>query len=107
MTTVLDHSYDYAADNAGKLAYVVKRFPALVYVPNSRSDTVDVIDQKTFKIVGHFPSGGREPQHVVPSWDMKKLWVINDLDDTATYIDPATGKRGKTIPVKDPYDMYY
>jgi DNA-binding beta-propeller fold protein YncE len=107
MPPVLDPNDIYAADHAGKLADAVKGFPALVYVPNSRSDTVDVIDQKTFKIVGHFPSGGHEPQHVVPSWDMKKLWVINDLGDTATDIDPATGKRGKTIPVKDPYNMYY
>src|SRR5260370_197136 len=83
MPPVLDPNDIYAADHAGKLADAVKGFPALVYVPNSRSDTVDVIDQKTFKIVGHFPSGGHEPQHVVPSWDMKKLWVINDLGDTA------------------------
>ncbi len=107
MPPVTDPNDIYANDHAGKLADAVKGFPALVYVPNSRSDTVDVIDQKTFKIVGHFASGGREPQHVVPSWDMKKLWVINDLGDTATDIDPATGKRGKTIPVKDPYNMYY
>src|SRR4051794_8153036 len=67
MPPVLDPNDIYAADHAGKLADAVKGFPSLVYVPNSRSDTVDVIDQKTFKIVGHFPSGGHEPQHVVPS----------------------------------------
>lgn len=107
MPPLLDPNDVYAADHANMLADSVKNFPALVYVPNSKSDTVDVIDQKTFKIVGHFSSGGKEPQHVVPSWDMKKLWVINDLGDTATDIDPATGKRGTTIPVKDPYNMYY
>ena len=107
MPPVLDPNDIYAADHAGMLADHVKKYPALVYVPNSKSDTVDVIDQKTFKIVGHFPSGGKEPQHVVPSWDMKTLWVINDLGDTATPIDPSTGKRGTTIKVLDPYNMYY
>ncbi|HVW84037.1 MAG TPA: YncE family protein, partial [Bryobacteraceae bacterium] len=97
----------YAADHAGNLSPAVRGYPALVYVPNSKSDTVDVIDQKTYKIVGHFSSGGREPQHVVPQYDMKRLWVINDLGDSATDIDPATGKRGRTIPVEDPYNMYY
>jgi DNA-binding beta-propeller fold protein YncE len=29
------------------------------------------------------------------------------LGDSATDIDPATGARGKTIPVEDPYNMYY
>ena len=97
----------YAADHAGALAATVKNYPTLVYVPNSKSDSVDVIDPKTFKIVGHFPSGGKEPQHVVPQYDLKRLWVINDLGDSATPIDPATGKRGATIPVEDPYNMYY
>ena len=107
MPPVQNPSDIYAADHAGDISPVIKNYPALVYVPNSKSDTVDVIDQKTFKIVGHFPSGGHEPQHVVPQYDLKRLWVINDLGDTATPIDPATGKRGDTIPVEDPYNMYY
>jgi YVTN family beta-propeller protein len=97
----------YSADHAGDLSPVVKSYPARVYVPNSKSDSVDVIDPKTFKVIGHFKSGGKEPQHVVPQYDLKRLWVINDLGDTATPIDPATGKPGATIPVEDPYNMYY
>jgi YVTN family beta-propeller protein len=107
MPPVLDPSDIYAADHAGNLSAVVRGYPSRVYVPNSKSDSVDVIDPKTFKIIGHFPSGGHEPQHVVPQYDLKRLWVINDLGDTATDIDPATGKRGTTIPVEDPYNMYY
>ena len=38
---------------------------ALVYVPNSMSNTVDVISQRTFKIVEQFPVGAL-PQHVTP-----------------------------------------
>jgi YVTN family beta-propeller protein len=67
---------------------------------------VDVIDPATMKVVDHF-SVGKQPQHVTPSWDMKTLWVLNDKGDSLTHIDPKTGKKGKTIPVIDPYNMYY
>ena len=39
--------------------------PALVYVPNSMSNTVDVISQRTMKVVEQFPTGAL-PQHVTP-----------------------------------------
>ena len=50
---------------------------SLVYVPNSGSNTVDVIDPTTYKIVEHFTVGGL-PQHVVPAYDLKTLYVTND-----------------------------
>jgi 40-residue YVTN family beta-propeller repeat len=106
MPKVLDPSDIYSADHAGMLSPVVKDFPSRVYVPNSGSATVDVIDPATFKVIDSFPVG-RQPQHVVPSWDLKTLWVLNDLGDSVTEIDPATGKKGKTFPVKDPYNMYF
>jgi YVTN family beta-propeller protein len=84
----------------------VKDFPGRVYVPNSGSGTVDVIDPLTYRVVDHF-SVGRQPQHVTPSWDLRSLWVLNDLSDSLTRIDPATGKKGDSVRVKDPYNMYY
>jgi len=107
MPAVQDPNDIYAADHAGNLSETVRNYPSRVYVPNSGDNTVDVIDPNTFKVIAHYSSGGHEPQHVVPRYDLKKLWVINDLGDSATDIDPATGARGKTIPVEDPYNMYY
>jgi len=106
MPPPLDPLDIYAADRPNRLDPAVLHFPSLVYVPNSGSNTVDIIDPKTFKIVKHFPVG-RQPQHVVPSWDMQTLWVLNDLGDSLTRIDPATGKKGVTLRVEDPYNMYY
>ncbi len=77
-----------------------------IYVPNSRSDSVDVIDPRTFKVVDHFAVGGL-PQHVVPAWDLKTLYVTNDTGNSLTPINPRTGKPGKEIPVEDPYNMYF
>jgi DNA-binding beta-propeller fold protein YncE len=96
----------YRFTRPSQLAPVVKRFPPLVYVPNSLSNTVDVIDQRTYRVVGHFATDAL-PQHVVPSWDLKTLYATNDKGNTLTPIDPATGRPGPTIPVEDPYNLYF
>jgi YVTN family beta-propeller protein len=97
----------YAADYPGNFSPAVRSDPALVYVPNSLSNTVDVIDQQTFKIVRTFPVKGR-PQHVVPSYDLKTLYAASDLGNSLQPIDPATGApSGPPIPVADPYNLYF
>jgi YVTN family beta-propeller protein len=97
----------YAATAAGDLSPVVRGDPALVYVPNSMSDTVDVISQRTFKIVASYPVGAL-PQHVTPSYDLRTLYVDNDEGNSLTPIDPRTGRpRGSPIPVTDPYNLYF
>ena len=74
-----------------------------MYVPNSRSGSVTIIDPRTYQVVRTFPTG-RIPQHVVPSWDLKTLWVTNNAegrtDGTLTPIDPVTGKPGNEIAVE-------
>jgi YVTN family beta-propeller protein len=96
----------YAHDDANMLAPVARLALPRIYVPNSMSNTVDVIDPKTYKVVEQFTVGAL-PQHVVPSWDLKTLYVTNDLGNTLTPIDPRTAKPGKPIPVDDPYNMYF
>ena len=88
------------------LAPVVRHDPPRVYVPNSKSNTVDVIDPATATVIDHFPVGVL-PQHVVPAWDLKTLYVTNDRSNSLTPIDPKTGKPGPLIPVDDPYNMYF
>jgi len=55
----------YAADGAGMLSPAVRGVPYRIYVPNTDSRTVDVIDPTTFKVVDHYKVG-KLPQHVVP-----------------------------------------
>ncbi|MEU3349707.1 hypothetical protein ABZ723_32870 [Streptomyces sp. NPDC006700] len=106
MPPVLDPADVYAADRPGKLSPVVRDFPSRVYVPNTNSNTVTVIDPATYKVIETIPVG-RQPQHVVPSWDLKTLWVNNDLGNSLTPIDPRTGKAGKPVDVHDPYNLYF
>jgi YVTN family beta-propeller protein len=96
--------YRYAA--AGELSATVRGDPALVYVPNSMSNTVDVISQRTLKVVDQFPVGAL-PQHVTPSYDLRTLYVDNDLGNSLTPVDPRTGRPGTPIPVEDPYNLYF
>lgn len=107
---VVDASNLYSETAAGKLGPAVSGALARVYVPNRQSFTVNVIDPATLEIVDRLRVGVH-PQHVVPSWDMKTLWVTNNAegrtDGSLTPIDPKTGKVGKSIPVDDPYNMYF
>jgi YVTN family beta-propeller protein len=79
-------------------------------VPNRSGNTVSVIDPETLKVVDTFRVGVN-PQHIVPSWDLRTLWVANNAegrrDGSLTPIDPKTGKPGRTIAVDDPYNMYW
>jgi hypothetical protein len=96
----------YAADAVGDLSPVVRGVPERVYVPNSASNTVDEIDPHTYRIVRHF-NVGLVPQHVVPSYDLRTLWVTNDIGNSLTPIDPRTGAPQTPVHVEDPYNMYF
>ena len=97
----------YAHDGANALSPVVRKDPPRVYVPNSGSNTVDVVDQRTFKIVAHYRVGAL-PQHVTPSYDLKTLWVDNDAGNSLTPVSPITGRpRGRPLHVVDPYNLYF
>src|SRR5438067_1033146 len=97
----------YASTGAGMLAPAAAEVPPRVYVPNSDAGSVDVIDPATFKVVEHF-GVGRNPQHVVPGWDLQTLYVANDLSNSLTPIDPRTARpSGRPIAVDDPYNLYF
>ena len=110
MPGVPDPANLYSEQVAGKLSPTVANHLPRVYVPNLRGNDVWVIDPATLKVVDKFKVG-LAPQHVVPSWDLKTLWVTNNAERTPhgslTPIDPVTGKPGRTIPVEDPYNMYF
>ena len=110
MPPVPDPSNLYSETAAGKMSASVADDLPRVYVPHVRSNDVYVIDPATLKVVDRFKVG-LSPQHVVPSWDMKPLWVANNAERTPngslTPVDPKTGKPGKAVPVDDPYNMYF
>jgi YVTN family beta-propeller protein len=110
MPPVVDPQNLYSETAAGRMSPAAAGALPRVYVPNVKSNDIYVIDPATRKVVDRFKVGVN-PQHVVPSWDLKTLWVTNNAegrtDGSLTPIDPATGKAGKPLAVDDPYNMYF
>ncbi|HJV01798.1 MAG TPA: YncE family protein [Burkholderiaceae bacterium] len=110
MPPVVDASNLYSETGSSHVSAAVKGDLERIYVPNLRSNDVSVIDPSTMKVVDRFKVG-RAPQHIVPSWDLRTLWVANNAerydDGSLTPIDPRTGKPGTAIKVDDPYNLYF
>jgi YVTN family beta-propeller protein len=110
MPPVPDANNLYSETVAGKISKAVEGALQRIYVPNRRGNTVTVIDPATMQVIDTYRVG-HNPQHVVPSWDLKTLWVANNAegrtDGSLTPIDPTTGKPGASIPVDDPYNLYW
>jgi len=110
MPPVVDRDNLYSEIASGHMSAQVAGALPRVYVPNRSSNTVSVIDPQTLRVVDTFRVG-INPQHIVPSWDLRTLWVANNAegrrDGSLTPIDPATGKPGRAVAVDDPYNMYW
>src|SRR5439155_24157631 len=110
MPPVIDPRNVYSESTAGKLSPATAGALSRVYVPNIKSGDVYVIDPAKFEVVDHFVVGGN-PQHVIPSWDLKTLWVAGsaerNLSGLLLPIDPKTGKPGPAVKVPDAYNLYF
>ena len=101
----------YAGTTSADLSPVTASALKRVYVPNLDSNDVYVIDPATMKVVDRY-AVGENPQHVVPAWDLKTLWVTGSARSrtvlgSLTAIDPDTGKATRSIVVDDAYNMYF
>jgi YVTN family beta-propeller protein len=109
MPPVPDAHNLYSEIGASRISPAVAGDLQRIYVPNLKSGDVYVIDPATMKVVDRFKTG-IGPQHIVPAWDLRTLWVTNNAENTSkgslTPIDPRTGKPGKSVAVDDPYNMY-
>lgn len=105
-TTAAADTAPYAHIGAGDLTGAALHAKRLVYVPNQVAGTLQIIDPDTRKVIKRVrvPSS---PEHVVPNWDMTRLWVNSDKGDALTPIDPATGEVGTPVPLRDPYNLYF
>ena len=110
MPPVIDRNNLYSETTASHMSPAVAGALERIYVPNHTANTVSVIDPATLKVVDTFKVG-INPQHVVPAYDLRTLWVANNAegrrDGSLTPIDPKTGKAGKAVPVEDPYNLYW
>ncbi len=105
-TTTAAPEGPYAHTGANALTGAALHAKRLVYVPNQLAGTLEVIDPGTRRVIKHVRVPN-SPEHVVPTWDMSRLWVNSDKGDALTPIDPATGAVGRPVAVRDPYNLYF
>lgn len=106
MPAPLDANNVYAGAGVNMISAAARAAKSLVYVPLGGAASVAVIDPATYRLLRVFTTATL-PQHVVPAYDLRTLWVANDIGNSLTPIDPLTGKEGRSVPVEDPYNLYF
>jgi YVTN family beta-propeller protein len=111
MPPVVDLTNLYSEAAANRLSPAVTSALPRVYVPNVVSRDVYVIDPSRLRVVDRFKVGGT-PQHVVPSWDLKTLWITSSSKGHRVHgklmsINPETGRPDHVVMVPDAYNMYF
>ncbi len=108
-TTPLDAGNVYGYAGANMFSPNVAGARSLVYVPSALqggAGYVDVIDPATLTVIDRYETGSIS-QHVVPSWDLKTLYVTASAANQLVPIDPTTGKPGTPIKATRPYNLYF
>ena len=85
---------------------MARRARRLVYVPNQQAGTLQVIDPRRYRVVATYRVPA-SPEHVVPSHDLRHLWVSSDTGNQLTPLNPRTGRLGHPRHVADPYNLYF
>ena len=111
MPPVVDLTNLYSETAPNRLSLAVTSALPRIYVPNVVSKDVYVIDPATFQVVDRFKVGGT-PQHVVPSWDLRTLWITSSSKAHRVHgrlmaINPETGRPDRVVMVPDAYNMYF
>ncbi|MFL6159119.1 MAG: YncE family protein, partial [Marmoricola sp.] len=96
----------YSQTRAGMIRADVARDPALLYVPDSTGSTVTVISQRTRRIV-RVLHAGQLSQHVVPAYDLKRMYVTSSISNEVVAISPRKGRLLGSRRVPRPYNLYF
>jgi DNA-binding beta-propeller fold protein YncE len=101
----------YSEATADHFSQTTRGALSRIYVPDVKSGDVYVIDPTKMRVIGRF-AAGRHPQHVVPSYDLRTLWVAGSAapgrgPGALMPIDPRTSIPGTLIKVPDAYNLYF
>lgn len=78
-----------------------------IFVLNSKSASVSVVDPVTWKETQRFNTG-KEPHHLYLTPDEKSLVIANALGDSLTFVDPKTAVVQRTLRgILDPYHLRF
>ncbi|MBI2494832.1 MAG: hypothetical protein HYV94_22400, partial [Candidatus Rokubacteria bacterium] len=63
---------------------------ATLYVTNTRSDSISIIDTNTFEVLGTIPLGKGRPNRVAFHPDGRTAWVVYDKSHDLGVVDAET-----------------
>ena len=81
---------------------------ASLFVTNTKSDSVSVIDTNTFEVLATIPVGNGKPNRIVFHPDGKWAWVVYDKSHDLGVIDADTRKLVKRVKIGgNPYNLSF
>jgi len=81
---------------------------ATVFITNTKSDSVSIIDTDTLEVVGTIPVGKGKPNRIVFHPDGKTAWVVYDKSHDLGVIDAESRKLLKRVKIGgNPYNLAF
>jgi YVTN family beta-propeller protein len=81
---------------------------ATLFVTNTKSDSISVIDTNTFEVVGTIPLGRGKPNRVVFHPDGRWAWVVYDKSHDLGVVDAEARKLVKRVKIGgNPYNLNF
>jgi YVTN family beta-propeller protein len=81
---------------------------ATLFVTNTKSDSISVIDTNTFEVVGTIPLGRGKPNRIVFHPDGRWAWVVYDKSHDLGIVDAEARKLVKRVKIGgNPYNLNF
>jgi YVTN family beta-propeller protein len=92
----------------GLLAWAAAATPATLYVTNTKSNSISIIDTSTFEVTGTIPLGPGKPNRVAFHPDGKTAWVVYDKSHELGIVDAEARKLTKRVKIGgNPYNLAF
>ena len=93
---------------AATLSGAVPAAAAQLFVTNTKSDSVSIIDTDTLEVVGTIPLGKGKPNRIVFHPDGKLVWVVYDTSHDLGVIDAEARKLVRRVKIGgNPYNLAF
>ena len=89
-------------------AFAAPAAAATLFITNTKSDSVSIIDTNTFEVVGTIPVGKGKPNRIVFHPDGKLAWVVYDKSHDLGVIDAEARRLVKRVKIGgNPYNLAF
>src|SRR5437870_10368242 len=93
---------------AAVLGAGVPAWAATLFITNTKSESVSIIDTDTLEVVGTIPLGRGKPNRIVFHPDGKQAWVVYDKSHDLGVVDVEARKLIKRVKIGgNPYNLAF